>query len=401
MSASFKNSAAKTGNRGFVCETGVVASVNAQNMTLDWVSQHTGKQVAGVQMMTPYVHYNNGEGFCCLPEPGAICVLCWPSDDESPFVMGFLTAPEAAPAEAGSTDASVPPPAVKTSTSTGTTEQARTDASYRANRPVLNPGDILLQGRDENFLVLRRGGVLQIGSTNICQRAYIPIGNYIRDFCENYELNTAAGSMSWVVHPSETTPQANAPTEFSLIAREFAQDKMASIRVSVGSLLKEPVLPSGAEAFLEVAIAPDNIDPRDGTVTSPLYVLRIGKDGTTETIQADRKIQINGTDNLDVEGAQTIYVKEDRTLTVDGSLTEVITGPHSIQGDEGSTETWKKIKVIDATSVKLGSADASEPAVLGLQLIQWLMTHTHPPSGGPPIQVATLSSILAKKVYMK
>lgn len=400
MGATFRNSATTTGNRAPKLETGIVSSVNPQNMTLDWVSQHTGKQQAGVQIMSPYVHYNNGEGFTCLPEPGAVCVLCWPSDEESPFVMGFITPPESAPANSGSTDKSALPSVVKTSSSTGAATQAQSDTSYRCNRPVLNPGDMLWQGRDENFIALRRGGVLQIGATNICQRVYIPVGNYIRDFCENWELNTAAGSMSWVVHPSESTPDANAPTEFSLIAREYAQDKMASIKVSVGSLINEPKLPSGANAFLEVTIAPGKIDPKDGTVSSSLYTLRIGKDGSTETIQADRKVIVNGTDDLRVEGAQTIYVKEDRQLTVDGAITETVKDAHTINGEKGSTEIWKEIKVVDAAAVKLGSASASEPAVLGLELLQWLAKHTHVPNG-PPTSSPDLARILAKKVYVE
>lgn len=398
----FKNSMVGDGKRPFRCETGIIASVNTQNMTVDWVSQHSGRQVPGVQIMAPYINYNNGEGFTVVPEVGSICVLCWPSDEESPFIMGFITAPEASAVDTGNTDTteSSAPAAPKTSTSGGTTDERVSDASYRANRPVLNPGDMLWQGRDENFVVLRRGGVLQIGSTNICQRAYIPVGNFIRDFCENWELNTAAGSMSWVVHPSETTPDANAPTEFTLVAREYAQDKMASIKVSVGSLIKEPQLPSGQPTFMEVVIAPDNIDPVDGATQNEVFILRIGKDGSTYTMQADRSVEIKGSDTLTVSKAQSITVTEDRTLTVGGKLTETITGDHTIAGEEGSAETWSKIKSITAASLKLGGADASEPGVLGLQLLQWLATHTHIPNG-PPIQSGALASILAKIVYLK
>ena len=398
----FKNSMVGDGKRPFRCETGIIASVNTQNMTVDWVSQHSGRQVPGVQIMAPYINYNNGEGFTVVPEVGSICVLCWPSDEESPFIMGFITAPEASAVDTGNTDTteSSAPAAPKTSTSGGTTDERVSDASYRANRPVLNPGDMLWQGRDENFMVLRRGGVLQIGSTNICQRAYIPVGNFIRDFCENWELNTAAGSMSWVVHPSETTPDANAPTEFTLVAREYAQDKMASIKVSVGSLIKEPQLPSGQPTFMEVVIAPDNIDPVDGATQNEVFILRIGKDGSTYTMQADRSVEIKGSDTLTVSKAQSITVTEDRTLTVGGKLTETITGDHTIAGEEGSAETWSKIKSITAASLKLGGADASEPGVLGLQLLQWLATHTHIPNG-PPIQSGALASILAKIVYLK
>lgn len=404
----FKNSPVGDGKCTFRCETGIISSVNVQNMTVDWVSQHSGRQVPGVQIMAPYINYNNGEGFTVVPEVGSICVLCWPSDEESPFIMGFITAPEAASVDTGNVDptedqetaaatlASTP----KVSTSGGTTQERVSDASYRANRPVLNPGDMLWQGRDENFVVLRRGGVLQIGSTNICQRAYIPVGNYIRDFCEDWELNTASGTMSWVVYPSETTPDANAPTEFMLVAREFAQDKMASVKISVGSLIKSDALPSGALPFIEVVVAPDNVDPTDGTTQSESFILRIGRDGTTYTMQADRSVKVTGTDTLVVDKDQSITITGDRDLTVQGKLTENITGDHTITGDEGSAETWAKIKSITATAVKLGGTDASEPGVLGLQLLQWLATHTHIPNG-PPIQTAALVNILAKIVYLK
>ena len=404
----FKNSMVGDGKRQFRCETGVIASVNVQNMTVDWVSQHSGRQVPGVQIMAPYINFNNGEGFTVVPEVGSICVLCWPSDEESPFIMGFITAPEAASVDTGNVDPDEDPDTAaatmaatpKVSTAGGTTQERSSDASYRANRPVLNPGDMLWQGRDENFVVLRRGGVLQIGSTNICQRAYVPVGNYIRDFCENWELNTAAGSMSWVVHPSETTPDANAPTEFTLVAREYAQDAKASIKVSVGSLIKEPQLPSAVTPFVEVVIAPNNIDPVDGATQSEVFILRIGKDGTTYTMQGDRSVEIKGTDTLTVTGKQSIGIKGDRDLTVEGNLTESITGKHTVTGDEGSAETWAKIKTITASAVKLGGTDASEPGVLGLQLLQWLATHTHIPNG-PPIQAGALASILAKIVYVK
>jgi hypothetical protein len=412
MGASFRNSAARTGNRTARFETGVIAGANTQNMTVDWTAQHSGKQMAGVQVMSPYLHYNNGEGFNCCPEVGAICVLCWPSDEESPFVMGFITAPEVTGAvsgdvkqEAQDPDVESPddmPPA-QTTNSGGTTTPKTTDASYRAGRPVMNPGDIWIQGRDENFLILKRGGVLQIGSTNICQRAYVPINNYIRDFCENYELNTAAGSLSWLVHPVEKDPGGNAPTEFTLLTREFAQDKSASIKVSVGSLDSEPQPPDAkAKTYIEVVVAPNNIDPASGKVSGdPAYVLRISKDGYSYSMQAgSRTVEVKQDDSLTVGRNQTIQVTKDRSLTVGGKVTETITGKHSITGADSSTETWAKIKTIDAPLTKIGGPDASEPATLGLQLLQWLATHTHP-SNGIPTQAGMLQAILAKQVMVK
>ena len=412
MAASFRNSAARTGNRPARFETGVVASSNAQNMTVDWTAQHSGKLIAGVQVMSPYLHYNNGEGLSFIPEVGAICVLCWPSDEESPFVMGFITAPEIVGAvssdvqqEAQDPDVensdSMPP--AQTTNSGGTTTPKTTDASYRAGRPVMNPGDIWLQGRDENFVILKRGGVLQIGATNIAQRVYIPINNYIRDFCENYELNTAAGSLSWLVHPVEKDPGGNAPTEFTLLTREFAQDKNSSIKVSVGSLDSEPTADTkAAKTFIEVVIAPGNIDPSSSKVSGdPAYVLRLSKDGYSYSMQAgSRTVEVKQDDSLTVGGNQNIQVTGDRSLTVQGKITETITGAHSITGSDESTETWSKIKTIDSPLTKIGGSDASEPGVLGLKLVQWLATHTHVPYA-PPIQAGTLQDILASKMVLK
>ena len=254
-------------------------------------------------------------------------------------------------------------------------------------------------------MILKRGGVLQIGSTNICQRAYVPISNFIRDFCENYELNTAAGSLSWLVHPVERDPGGNAPTEFTLLTREFAQDKSASIKVSVGSLDSEPTPPGGPDGdktYIEIVIAPGAMDPSSGVVSGdPVYVLRLSKNGYSYSMQAgSRTIEVKQNDSLTVGGNQTIQVTKDRSVTVQGKVTETITGEHNITGSDSSTETWGKIKTITAALTKIGGPDASEPGVLGLQLLQWLATHTHVPYS-PPVQAGALQSILAKKVMLK
>ena len=195
---------------GVRVETGTIADVNTKNMTVGWASQYGGSYQPAIQIMSPYLHYNNGEGFTCIPETGAIAAICFPSDEGGlPFVMGFLAAPEREGAQVANLQNAITDPGIETeevpaptanTTSAGgstTTPTNPSDASYRAGRPILNPGDMFWQGRYENFVILRRGGVLQIGSTQVCQRMYIPIRNFIRDFCENYELTTAAGTLAW------------------------------------------------------------------------------------------------------------------------------------------------------------------------------------------------------------
>lgn len=416
---SFNNSLASAGLDPAEVETGVITNVNVRNYTVDWTSQYTGKNIPDLQIQTPYLHYNNGEGFSCVPEIGAICTVCFPSDDDSPFIMGFLAAPELEGAEFGrditaflddpgvETEEDVPKSQSTTSTGSTTTPNNVSDASYRAGRPVLNPGDMLWQGRDENFVVLRRGGVLQLGSTQICQRAYVPLLNIIRDFCENYELNSAAGTFAWSVQRQENDPGGNAPTELSIIAREFAQDAKASIKVLFGSLddaEKPPADKDGGEgnkSFIEVTIAPQQISPDDGAISgTPKYVIRLDKAGNTFTMQAGTRTEvIEGDLKQTIKGSQDITVGGDCTTTIKGKQTVNVTGDQEVSGDAGSKETWAGNKSITAAVLKLGAEGASEPAVLGLKLISWLATHSHPPFG-PPLQAGQVATLISKKVFV-
>lgn len=402
MPSNFANSPLTSRARATSVESGVIANVNVKNLTADWVSQYTGKQIPDVQIMTPYLHYNNGEGFTCVPEVGAICVMCFPSDSDPPFIMGFLSAPEMEGADSGDLSAKVEDPGVESeedlpaaqTTQAGGSTAVKTnpsDASFRAGRPILNPGDMYWQGRDDNFVVMRRGGVLQLGSTQICQRAYIPIRNIIRDFCENWEMNTAAGTLSWEVQRQENDPGGDAPTELNLIAREHAQDKKASIKVSLGCLEDATKPPGGDTTFIEVTIAPENIDATTGKVSGkPKYVIRLDKAGNSYVMQAGKRTEeVDGDHSLKVKGSQTVEVtgaQSIKALSQDIQLTTT----HAIKG-AASTETWAGAKVIDAAQLLLGGAGATEPAVAGLKLALWLKTHVHKVPLPPPIDKAVLT----------
>lgn len=412
----FANSPATRGLGPTWCETGVVTNVNVRNLTIDWVSQYTSKHIQDIQIMAPYLHFSNGEGFTVVPEVGAICVLCFPSDDDSPFVMGFLSAPENASAtqvadltksakQADVNDATDLPQA-KTTQSSGSTNKKDSDASYRCKRPILNPGDMLWEGRDGNWVVLRRGGVLQIGSTKICQRAYIPLRNYIRDFCENYELNSAAGQLEWITHRKSKDPSGNAATEFTLLTREYAQDKKASIKVSVGGLdesaTKVKNVPGGTKTYYNIVIQPQNIDPDKGEVTGKAkYELRIDKAGNSYTLQAgDCSTTIEGDHTFVVEGDQDVTVKGDRTVDVQGDWDETVKGDHTMTGKGSSTEEWDNFKSIKAKFLFLGDKAATDPAVLGVKLVKWLASHVHPAPMVPAVQSGALATVLSSKVFV-
>jgi hypothetical protein len=333
----------------------LIVNVNPVNKTVDWAAQYTGRLVPGIQVSSPYLHYNNGEGFTVIPDLGAICAVCWPADGEAPFVMGFLEPPEPAMTVASGSPQSADQPSM---------------GGYNAGRPLLNPGDLYIQGRDDNFLVLRRGGVLQIGASDICQRLFIPLNNLIRDVCENWELDTVGGSMTWRAAVADTGPDnQHQAVQFDLIAREAAQDEKASVRISVGTVAK-----SGAD--YEVVVAAGGINPTTGETISakPAYVMRVFNTGVGYTkYSSDLTVEVGGDQTNTISGNCSLSVGKDHTTTVKGSQSTDISGEHKISGGGGSTESWTGVKTIGASALFLGGPNASHPALHGDIVVPWLL----------------------------
>lgn len=333
-----------------------------------------------IQVLSPYHHYEAGEGIHHLPEVGAICLLGWPNDNTPPFVMGYLGAASVVESTDGN-------PIRSTSDGTGST----TNAGFRSKRPSLNPGDIAITTRDENFIYLRRGGIVQIGATPIAQRLYIPILNYIKDFCENYEMQTFGGDVAWTVGRVEDDPAGNAPATYTFHLNEFAQDAKATVRVRHLPLAG----PGGGDKVAwEIQVAPQNIDRDTGDVSDPVYTLAVTITGDkTEVVGASRTVTVKGDDDLTVQGSQTVRVSGDAKLSADGSL-QYIAGQNAVLG---------------GTTVKLASSGAISPAVLGDALLNWFASAQWIPAPGPPggpyvVNPAALSqlyTVLSSKVFLE
>lgn len=376
------NSPAHTQYSHFRCEEAVVTNVNHKKWTVDVSTQHSGKEVPNIQWMTPYTHFTGGEGVHYVPEVGAICMLAWPSDNTPPFVMGFKGA--ASPLE--STDTSGAP-----ESSSDEDGGSQTDVTYRARRPLLNPGDIAFTTRDENFIVLRRGGVVQIGATAISQRLYIPVLNYIKDFSENYEMHTFAGDVSWSVERVEHDPSGDAPCAYVFHMNEHAQDKKASVRVRHFPLQGPG---GGDKSAWEVVVAAKNIDRDTGDYSDETYTLLVTMAGDkTELIGGSRSITVKGDDELDVEGSRSTTVGSNDELSVSGTMKHVARGAATFGG----------------ARVNLGADTAGLAAVLGPELVKWLSASVWPVTvlpGGSMVAkpsaaaIGTLRNILSKKVFL-
>jgi hypothetical protein len=186
-------------------ESGTVIDVDISNYSLTVYTQFTHKPLYGLSFAMPYHHYANGEGIYFMPEVGSVCWVAFPSDGMRPFVMSWAPARD------------------------------RESDSLRSGRPALNPGDIYLGTRDDNFMILRRGGVVQIGGGPLNQRMFIPLNNTIRDFCENYQLHTLAGDLEWTVVRDEFSTNGMRPSILRLAAREYADDAQPIALLEIGS----------------------------------------------------------------------------------------------------------------------------------------------------------------------
>ena len=249
---------------------GKVVNVNMTNWTVDVCADYDSKRYFDIQVSSPYLHHSNGEGIYVVPEVGAKCMVCIPSDSSPPYVSSFVAVSEAVDTVTAETPKGVAP------SSNGSGERVM---SFSGGRPRANPGDIWMRTRDDNFVVLHRGGVLQIGATELAQRIYIPLRNYIMDVSQNYIHHNAGGSESWGLR--ESTGVDHFETEHWQTFRVYADNKFADIRIKTGKVsgfqqespaeYKPQLEQLGIKEedpseyiVTEVIIAPDGFNPETG-----------------------------------------------------------------------------------------------------------------------------------------
>ena len=241
----------------------VIVDINMKSWTVSCRSKLDTRYWADIQNGALYLHQNQGEGVYCMPEVGATCMVCIPTDTTGPFVLAYVspgqttvrgqavdaTQAKLPPQQAGLTDdqqyreglASLGDPA------------KATDYSYGSNRPVAKPGDIVMRGRDGNFCILHRGGVLQIGASNMAQRIYVPLTNLVTDISEHYEHQNVGGTIQWGMQALQYVERA---TWWRQCFRVYADDKYCDCRLTVGNVRDPAKLPDGDDD-----IADNPLDP--------------------------------------------------------------------------------------------------------------------------------------------
>ena len=324
--------------------------VNITNWTLSVHTEFTKKPLTDISFAVPYMHPHNGEGIYFMPEVGSLCWLCEPSDGNKGFVIAWA------------------PPTVD-----GT-------GQFRGHRQDLNPGDIWMGTRDENFLVLRRGGVVQIGGNGLCQRMFLPINNTIKDFCENYGLHTLGGDLEWTVDRPEKKDDGHRPSLLKVSARTFADDAKHIATLEIGSHDGDD------KTILTLKIKESGDDGAETKIS-----LKMSKEGTvTWDVKKDVVYKVEGKVTADIKGAVKVTTEDKVTLTAKDKLTVKAKG---MEFDaDGDKVTIKSDTVIKAT-LKVGAA--TYPVVLASPgFLSYMSGHMHPTTApgaptGPPTPPAS------------
>jgi len=345
-------------------ETCRIINVNIEQWSVDCVSEHGNKRFFDIQVMAPYFHFLNGEGIYAQPEVGALCWVCVPSSGRfaAPFVMGF--------------------------------QSAHDDDfdSFQGGRQALNPGDIMMRTRDENFLILRRGGVVQIGATPTAQRFYLPIRNFIKDFCENYELFTFGGELTWLTQRDDQTTDGKALTTLTFKVKEHADNKLQIATLSIGSH------GDSDKTTLKLEI---NDSGDDGNkVMVSLAITKEGDVGWTLekgfAIEAKENVQITSLEkDITVKAAKgQVLVQANKAATMKSD-----TDAATVEGQTMAVLKSGTKAMLDAPMMHLGNGAAS-PLVKGDMLVSLLgtlitqiSTFACGPPGSPVVAAPAIASL--------
>lgn len=322
-----------------------VIDVNVANFTVD--VRHEFQPYAAffdIPFSSPYCNQVNGEGINFMPEIGSTCWVCQPSEEgRDAFVLAFTMVDE--------------------------------DAGYRGGRALLNPGDLSFSTRDGNFVTIRRGGVVQIGATAVCQRVFIPIRNTIQDFAENYYLQTPGGDLTWLVARTDEQGDGHQGTTFTLAAKEFSDDPNAD----PVALLKIGSHGEGSDTILTVQTR----DSGGGSVQTTLTVDKSGelswevqkltlKVHGDLTAAVDGNVMVNAMQNLSLISLASALLQGASAALVGGAVQMIVGGPGA--GVSGTTPS---------TPFKLAD-DGKFPAVRwSPDFIQWMTVVTAILGGSP------------------
>jgi hypothetical protein len=237
------------------------------------------------------------------------------------------------------------PDAPKGTRSHGGVMNNATDARFDGGRPKAKPGDIMMRGRDGQFVILHRGGVLQIGATELSQRIFIPLDNHMLDISERYTHHNVGGSILWGLSEGRNDTAVKNVETF----RIFANDKFADIRISRGVV--NP-LPTGAplpdQVIYEVAVSPKGFNADSGDAASS---------DTSGNMIYQFALDRSGNVSMTIKGDVFMEVKKKLTIKVSDSFSISSDTTGSVTAKNGLDITGGAYTHVKGDLVRLGKGD--------------------------------------------
>lgn len=302
---------------------GKIVNVNLAEWTVDVVSQFDQLRLFNIAVGSPYLHWSRGEGYTAFPEVGAKCLVTIPSDSSPPFISSFIMPMETLP-DGGMT--------------------------FGGSRQVPKPGDQWIRGRDGNFLVLHRGGVLQVGCSETCQSIYIPLSNLLTHFTENFAHHAGGGSILWGLQEGNVE---NPKAEHIETYRVRANDSFGDLRICKGYVqdpIGEPV--DGAQTLLsaegigtgsgnhivyEISYSEGGFDTGNGRLANKTATNRatfrflldkegggLVRMGASLVLAIKKSLRINVEEEFSLTVEKSIDIAAERKVTIRGTSVDIL-----------------------------------------------------------------------------
>ena len=296
-----------------------VLSVDKVHWTVSVQGEYRNQVYEGIPIMPTYVT-GDGCGQFFMPEVNSLVTICKPSTGSTPFILGGTSSPK--------------------QTDEGDPDEDPND--HRQNRPVLNEGDMMIACSGTARIILRKGGVLEIGASESAKRMYIPLTNIIREFSQNYIHETGSGKFSMLCRDDdESFGSGVTPAEYQLQVKEFCEDDLPIVDLRMGRVSAEDNQRIINSSLGEIVYS-FNINNRHrvwidkrGNVqhvshgqTFESYVgprFATHEKSLTQIVKGTLQCSY-GLRHVGVSRTDSLKVGRDRTVTVGGKFTESIQG---------------------------------------------------------------------------
>ena len=345
-----------------------VVSVDARAKTVDVKGKTSNSTPIKVPLAYGYAHGSHAGGILYMPEVGATAWL-GTMPDRSHVILCYVNSPDLVPAA-------------------GQEALGDTELSYAGKQDFLEQGDIRIACADGNQVILRRGGIVQLGSTAMSQMMFIPLENLLRIFAQRFQLRSPLGEIDWG-HATLTTSSGavdtavtkETPVLIKYSWNETAQDvhdaknNMYAIEVRLGRL-DSKMLDTDHQAGEAAHIFGNKMTHPAGGDTSGDGVGLVSVTIYDRTSTADDRVSFKF--QLSKSGACFIKLQRDLHIETAGNAILDVTG------------AGKLVLKVNGGKVYLVDEGATQQVVLGnvlttllSNLIDKLVAHVHPTPSGP------------------